>query len=252
MAAGTSLTFGQQAAIAGIGALGGLGGGLLSSVSSARAAKRAYKYSLKLQQHQYDLNQRSLRESPLASREGYVNAGYNPLLAMGSQGMGFNSGASMTPTENNLAGDVSNGINSALSMMTTRSQIDNMNADTDVKKYGKEGAIIKNLPDLVDEVPKKYKTAVEAKILGSNSNSSRSFMENFAYNHPTTVRVAHYLSKGQFGLAKLAIDQRRKRLDSSNSAVSSQKFRYMSDYDLSHYKGSRHRSDSKPPREFPQ
>lgn len=125
-----AMTFGQAAGLAGIGALGGIGGGILSSVSSARSAKRAYKYSLKLQQHQYDLNQRALRESPSASREGYVNAGYNPLLALGSNGMGFNSGASMTPTENNLAGDVSNGVNSAIAMKQADASISNVNANS--------------------------------------------------------------------------------------------------------------------------
>lgn len=125
-----ALSFGQMAGLAGIGALGGIGSSIFSSVSSKRAAKRAYNYSRKLQEHQYDLNQRSLLESPSNSRKGYVDAGYNPLLALGNNMSGMTPSATMTPTENNLASDVASGVNSAVAMKQADAQIRNVNANS--------------------------------------------------------------------------------------------------------------------------
>lgn len=108
----------------------GIGSGILSGISSARSAKRAYNYALKLQQHQYNLNMQSLRESPMNARIGYTSAGYNPLLALDSGMSGVTPSATMSPTENNLASDVNNGLNSAVAYMQSKAQVDNINANS--------------------------------------------------------------------------------------------------------------------------
>ena len=72
-------SFGLLSSSGAISAGAGALGGLLSS---------AYQYhqQRKLMDFQYDLNQRSLKESPSSYRAGLEAAGYNPLLAV-NQGM---------------------------------------------------------------------------------------------------------------------------------------------------------------------
>ncbi len=49
--------------------------GLLSTAFQSMMNRKQMKY-------QYELNQRSLRESPTAQKEGLISAGYNPMLAV--------------------------------------------------------------------------------------------------------------------------------------------------------------------------
>lgn len=51
---------------------------------SRRSEKRALANAKNLLQYQYDFQQKSLKESPSASRIGLELAGYNPMLAFGS------------------------------------------------------------------------------------------------------------------------------------------------------------------------
>ena len=51
------------------------GAGILSSALQGMFNRRQMKY-------QYELNQRSLRESPTSQKEGLISAGYNPMLAV--------------------------------------------------------------------------------------------------------------------------------------------------------------------------
>lgn len=46
-----------------------------------------YGFARALQNHQYDLNLRGLKESPSAQRQGLERAGYNPIMAINSSGM---------------------------------------------------------------------------------------------------------------------------------------------------------------------
>ncbi len=61
--------------------LSALGGNILTSQANAYTN---YYYNKQLMNHSYDLNQRSLRESPTSTRAGLESAGYNPLVAFGS------------------------------------------------------------------------------------------------------------------------------------------------------------------------
>lgn len=71
---------------ASIDALGSLASGIASGVMAGHGQYQAYKYNKKLQQQQYDLQQRGYREGPTNARQGFVNAGYNPILALQSGG----------------------------------------------------------------------------------------------------------------------------------------------------------------------
>lgn len=60
--------------------------GLMNAVMAGHGQYRAYKYNRKLQQHQYELQQQGLREGPTNARQGFVDAGYNPILALQTGG----------------------------------------------------------------------------------------------------------------------------------------------------------------------
>lgn len=79
---------------AGISAGSSLFGGALGMLSGGTSAYQQYKYQKKLNQHAYDLTQQGYRESYGNIRQGLVNAGYNPLLAVnGMSGATFSGGS---------------------------------------------------------------------------------------------------------------------------------------------------------------
>lgn len=106
-------------------------GGLLGAGSSALSSVMNYAYSKKLMDYQYKINQKSLLNSPLQSRKGYVKAGYNPLLALGSPGMGFSANSSGFGSD--LSSGLNSGVNSALAVRQNKATIDNIRADTGLK-----------------------------------------------------------------------------------------------------------------------
>lgn len=107
-----------------IGAAGGAASSALSSMINYQSAK-------KLMDRQYNINLRTLRNAPSASREGFVNAGYNPLLALGSGQSGFSASSSGVGAD--LTSGLEQGVNSAIAMKQNKAQIDNINADTALK-----------------------------------------------------------------------------------------------------------------------
>lgn len=213
--------------------LGGIGSTVLGSISSSRAAKRAFEYNKLLQEHQFDLNRQALREYYTNNRYSLTQAGYNPLLALpASTAQGFSANASMSPTENDMGQDFATGLNAMNSALTakqqrklTKAQEENVKADTDVKKYGKQGAIIKNLLELSNKYKNNHvvQKAVEGQIVGANNDFGiSSAISSFKNNHPTTMTVLRKLRQGDFRGAKYAIDLRRKRISqTTNSAISS-------------------------------
>lgn len=106
------------------GAIGGTAGSALSSLIN-------YKSASKLMDKQYDINLKTLRNAPSASRQGFVNAGYNPLLALGSGQSGFSASSSGVGAD--LTSGLEQGINSAIAMKQNKAQINNINADTALK-----------------------------------------------------------------------------------------------------------------------
>lgn len=224
--------------------LGGVGSTLLGSFSSSRAAERAFQYSKELQQHQYDLNRKALREYYANNRYSLTKAGYNPLLAVpGSTAQGFSASASMSPTENDMGQDFATGLNAMSSALSakeqrklTKAQQENVKADTDVKKYGKTGAIVKNLLEYANKHKNNpiIQKVVESQVVGaSNDSAMSSAISSFKNNHPTTMTVLRKLKQGDFRGAKYAIDLRRKRISqTTNSAISSRPNSY--GYDRGH------------------
>ncbi len=118
-------------------------GGLLGAGSSALGSMMSYKSAKKLQNHQYELNNSSIRLNtpylleniPSYERIGYEKAGYNPLLALGSSSSmpspGFSANSSGVSSD--LGSSVSSGINSALVAKQNKATVENIKADTSLK-----------------------------------------------------------------------------------------------------------------------
>lgn len=215
-----------------MGLLSSLLGGIFGTAGSAMSAALNYNYAKKLQEHQYDLNQNALRSFYTNNRYSLESAGYNPLLGIaGSTAQGFTASSAGVPTD--LNSGMTQGINSAETIKNNREQRkllekqqENVSADTDVKKYGQKGAIIKNLLEFADKHKDnpKIQKAVDAQVIGASPvNSAVNQINSFKNNHPTTVTVLRKLRQGDFRGAKYAIDLRRKRIENSirgTSAVS--------------------------------
>lgn len=211
---------------AGISALGGLAGGLLSSASSARSAKRAYKYSRLLQQHQYDLNQQSLRESPTNSRLGYTDAGYNPLMTLGSNMSGMTPSATMSPTENNLGSDVINGLNSAISAIQSKSQIDNTNASTKLVNEQAETEKAKRIQMDFQNAMTDVETHLKQKDL---SSYDRRFYQEI---YESMQRAENYKANSAVSRMNAETERINAETNKFNSAISAKraKFQNFKDY----------------------
>ena len=66
-------------------AIGLLGGGLSAgsgALGGLATSALQYKFNRNLMKYQYELNQRSLQDSPSSFRDGLESAGYNPMLAV--------------------------------------------------------------------------------------------------------------------------------------------------------------------------
>lgn len=83
----------------------GLFGSLFGN-DNANSAYQSYLYSRALQKHQYELNRQTRQTAFQDTRHSLVEAGYNPLLAVGQQSQGSTFGATMNvqdPKSENLA-----------------------------------------------------------------------------------------------------------------------------------------------------
>lgn len=107
-----------------------LGGFLGNSANSLLGSLMSYRSAKKLQNHQYDLNIKTLKNAPSASRQGFSDAGYNPLLALGSSNQGFSANSSGVSSDLGSAGV--SGANSALAIKQNKATIANTEAGTNL------------------------------------------------------------------------------------------------------------------------
>ena len=98
-----SLSFGQMLGLGSAFAGLGLGSNLLtSSISSSRA----WKYAQRAMALQYEYQKRGLLEGPSLSRKGVTDAGFNPLLALGSFGSSGSLGSVSSPNVPDMTADM--------------------------------------------------------------------------------------------------------------------------------------------------
>lgn len=226
-------------------------GGVSSSLINYHTGKA-------LQSNQYRLNLKTLRNAPLASREGFVNAGYNPLLALGSGQAGFS--ASSSGIGSDLATAFSNDKNSAIAEKQADATVDNLEEQNKKIKAEREGVELDNKLKEKD-LNTSPKTIISDLITGQSNPvvdtvkrlGARLGVTNSAVssNNPKSLRPVIDLSDNkpyvQRGVPRSVV----KSFDNLNSAKSVKKFFELSERDLRNYKGSKRRYN-RPPREFPQ
>lgn len=100
----------------------------IGGASSSLTALMNYQYAKKLMDKQYKYNLKTLRNAPSASREGFVNAGYNPLMALGSNQTGFSANSSGVGAD--LTSGLESGVNSALAMKENKATLKKLDAET--------------------------------------------------------------------------------------------------------------------------
>ena len=129
------MTLGAYAGALGLGAAGFL----LNQGSSAINSRRAWKYAQKAMALQDQYNRNMIKDYYSLNRQSLQSAGYNPLLALGSQAQG----ASYSPTMMNADSDAGQqAVDSAVSALNTESNIKLNNANS---------AVAKKQEDLLDE-----------------------------------------------------------------------------------------------------
>ena len=114
------------------GMLWGLVNNQIAQHYSNKQQYQAYHYAKKLQEQQYNLGIQGYKDSPSAMREGLINAGYNPMLALGN----VNSGTSVaggTPVQANASsGNSPNLTGTALDMQRLTNETQQTNSNIDV------------------------------------------------------------------------------------------------------------------------
>lgn len=226
----SALSAKQIAGLMGVDSALSFGGNLLTS---AMNASRQWKYTRRAMELADRLNRSYTHDVYSIQRSGLVDAGYNPLLALGTPASGaiYGNTAGMADSDNG-AQAVENGLGTASALSTIKlqqGQAKNLDADTDVKKYGQKGAILKNLVELANnpKTPNSVKKAVSGEVVRINANNVSAISNDFFRQHPTTATVLRKLRQGDFRGAKYAMDLRRERIKnelrvkSGHSAVSS-------------------------------
>lgn len=154
------------------GFLSGLAGFGLNQVSSALASSRQWKYTQRAMMLQDELNRNyfkwSSQNGPSFSRKGYEKAGYNPLLALGSNLSGngaiYSGSASMSDSDQG-----SEAISSALDAMRLKNENKLAKSQVKVNESQSDLNTQQTYKTLADEIASRSNSAVyeatEQKIL---------------------------------------------------------------------------------------
>lgn len=148
-------------------AIAGLASNAISAASSKGQQARAYNYARLLQQQQYDLGIRGYKEAPSAQRQGMEDAGFNPMLAVGSVGNGVNvAGGTPVSANSTDTSGIKESISQAIQLRNQTNQTealtDDYYASADLKKAEK-ATLIEKLPYVSKQAKADYqKTAMES------------------------------------------------------------------------------------------
>lgn len=225
----------------------GLGSFGLDQASSAINSHRQWKYAKRAMWKQYEINKKAQLEYYSNARKSLTDADYNPLLAVGNGTQGFSASPSAPLSDSDQG---STAFNSAISAYqaevgakNTKANTEKTEAETDVLKYGKSGAIAKNLIKLAKEskdpmVRKMVDSQIANITYGDPSVPSSSavgwYKNWFARQHPNTYKLIYNLRHGDYTGAKDAIHAIGSGIKSRHSAVSFGKTNPYLDKDMYH------------------
>lgn len=192
--------------------------GLFGTGSSALSAVMNYDYAKKLMDRQYNINLKTLRNAPSASRKGYVDAGYNPLLALGSSQSGFSASSSGVGAD--LTSGLEQGISSAIAMQQNKAQIENIKADTALKNN--QGETEKARQIQMEFQNAMYDVETHLKKLDRDSYAYR-FYSNL---YEQMQRAENYRASSAIGQMNAETNRMNAETNRSNSAISAKRASY--------------------------
>lgn len=196
--------------------LGGSVMGLFGTKGNSAAS--SFAYSKALQEHQYELERQSRQTAYQDTRYSLEQAGYNPMLAVGSQSGSLPVGNQMDVTDPKIErmNTFLNASSALADIAVKKAQARNIEADTQNKPFESPLKLIGDL--ITGGNSDKAKKIVSSMIVGKNYDSGSSATSSFINDHPTTMAVLRSLKRGDYVGAKRAIDSRTKRkLRSSRS-----------------------------------
>lgn len=189
------------------------------------SAKQSYKYSKKLQEHQYALERQSRQTAYQDTRQSLEAAGYNPLLAVSDQSGSLPVGNQMSVTDP-ATERLTNGIalaSAIADLKLKKAQADNVKKDTELKPYDKPLKVIGDLLQGRNSNVANSAKSVLGTIVGSGINSASSAYQQYKYTYPTRARVINKLKHFDFQGAGRVIGEhyankyKNKRGSSANS-----------------------------------
>lgn len=159
---------------------------LLGSALAANASGKAFGRQLYAMQEQarlnYDYGQRSLRESPTAQREGLVNAGYNPMLAV-QQATGSANSSFASP--NSAPVDESAGNITAVTQ--ARNDVQRLRNETETTESTVQAnnatSFKTRMEGLAQQIKNKYLDIREKIEIGKASAETTKLQSDTAYNN---------------------------------------------------------------------
>lgn len=186
--------FGQMAALGTAFAGLGLGSNLMTSSLSS---SRAWKYAKRAMALQYEYQKRGLLEGPSLSRKGVVDAGFNPLLALGSLGSSGSLGSVSSPNVPDMTTDMPDLSTSAIGAINGYKEgqlldtnINSAKTELDIKKQQLEKLQAEN------------KTS--PKNLLTNPNARKEFVEGLPRPIRDTVNSALKVANTENKVGKVA------------------------------------------------
>lgn len=210
-----SLTAGQMLGLGS--AFAGLGLGT-NLVTSAIANRRAWKYTKRAMKLQYEYQKRGLLEGPSLNRKGITDAGYNPLLALGSAGGSIGNVSSpsvpdMTTDMPDLASSAVSALNGYKEGQLLDTNINSAKADYEIKMAQLEKlqsdnkTSPKNLltnpkarQEFVQGLPKPIKNAVNSALSVSNTENKVAKVANVVNSSmPDHPQLAKRLMSNIYG-----------------------------------------------------
>lgn len=167
-----------------IGALGALGSAGIGAISANFQSGKAFGRMLYAMQEQarlnYDYGQKSLLNSPSSTRQGLVNAGYNPMLAVSNATSGANSGwtSSGAYQQDQQTDAITNGIRNGTDM--AQLAINQQQTDSNVKLN--EAQARNAISDSIGkEIHNKYLPEREEKELGQIGAATDKLIRETSY-----------------------------------------------------------------------
>lgn len=178
----------------------------------------SYQHAKKLQNHQYNLNRKALREYYSNTRHSLESAGYNPLLATQQGAQGFSASSGGTPST--IGDGVAEAVNSAVAYKEGKARVKNTEANTNLTNEQAETEKAKRVQMEFENAMTDVETHLKSKDL---STYDRRF---YAGLYEQMQRAENYRATSAIGRMNAETNRMNAVTSRNNSAISAKRARY--------------------------